>query len=141
MPEPEWLIRTTQYDGFPIALRVRPAAGGPSIKESYPHLGVLSHTLARVRKDGMPEPAYNATLEEFDGAVHALLEKDTGGIIMIVETFGGERNYYACVRDEQAHQRWIEDVSRRFPEHDLSDTFKSHAAATFYRKYREDFEW
>ena len=141
MEIPEWLTSSVDHEGFPRALRVRPSVEDTSMMKKYPHLGTLTHNLAKVRADGMPEPDYNAELAEFDNAVHAFLEDNSDGMIMIVETFGGERSYHAGVIDEQTLQRWFAGLSKRFPEHDLSVKFRSDAALSFYRSYRRDFKW
>lgn len=89
----------------------------------------------------MPEPSYNTTLGGLDADVHDTLEGCGGGLIMIVETFGGERNYYACVRDMDAHRNWLSELTRDHLEHELVGDFRSDDASGFYRRYRSDFKW
>ncbi len=138
---PEWLTTIIEYEGFPLALRVRPKIDQPIYAEQFPHLGIVSHTLTHVLPDGRPEPSYNATLADLDAAVHDTLENGGGGLIMIVETFGGKRNYYACLSDMDAHRAWISGLKAAYLQHELEGDFRSHRAQSFYRQYRNDFHW
>jgi len=65
----EWLGSTQRYEGLPLALRVRPLADSPEHRARWPHFAAVTHVLAQVRGDGLPEPAYNETLDAFDAAV------------------------------------------------------------------------
>lgn len=143
-PEPPslpWSSALVQHEGFPLALRVRPAIDQPSIASRFPHLAVLAHALAQVRPDGLPEAAYNESLADFDAAVHVALEASGGGLVMIVETFGGTRSYYACVRDEGAQRAWLASVLADHAGHELSGRFVADRAWRFYRSYQRDFRW
>lgn len=95
---PEWLGATVNYEGSPLALRVRPGAGTPAQRARLAMLAVVTHRLAHVRPDGMPEPDYNDGLAALDGEIIAALQSD-GGVVAIVETLGGRRSYYAYTRD------------------------------------------
>ncbi|MEQ8766700.1 MAG: DUF695 domain-containing protein [Planctomycetota bacterium] len=139
MTAPDWLGSTVEYEGLPLALRVRP--GIESSFETFPDLGELTHLLSDVKPNGLPRPDYNKSLMDFDEAVHELLEANALGKMMIVETFGGRRAYYACVKNEAAHRAWCDSVRQQYPEHELQSRFRFDRAASFYRKYRAEFGW
>jgi hypothetical protein len=92
----EWLGATVEYEGFPLALRVRPQADSPANQTKLPHLVALTHHLDHVRADGLPKAGYNDTLDSFDGDVVECLERYGLGLVVVVETFAGRRTYYAC---------------------------------------------
>jgi hypothetical protein len=136
-----WSSAMVEHEGFPLALRVRPTIDQPSIAAEFPHLAILSHALAKVRSDGLPEADYNESLAELDASVHDSLQTCGGGLVMIVETFGGTRNYYACVRGEDVLGTWLTTVLAGHVGHELTGRFVADRAWKVYRSYRRDFRW
>ena len=61
------------------------------------------------------------------------------GVVLIVETFNGQRNYYAAVRDEARASAWLATLRRRFSGLDLSVEFDAGRAERFYRRYTSEF--
>ena len=90
-----WLTAMTRYEGFPLALRVRPKADTSSNRATLTSLGAVAHQLAQVRDDGLPQDEYNSALEDFDLALQAAIAGEGAGLVVLVETFAGRRNYYA----------------------------------------------
>ena len=137
-----WIGKQTRHEGFPLALRV--LAG---FDEDWPggvnHLAVLTHAFdaERVREDGMPKGDDNRSLADFDAFVHdAIAAKD--GSVLIVETFGGKRCYYAGVRRERDAVAWLSEVRARFVEHRVSLEYDADGARGFYARYRgSEFGW
>lgn len=137
-PDSPWLTAGFTHEGFPLALRVRII--DRDCTQEMSHLGLLIHTLEQVREDGMPEPSYNLSLAELDASVHDLLPGSQAKM-MIVETFGGLRSYYACFREEQAHRDWVVSVQNAFPDDRFEGDFQPRRAWGFYSAYRTDFGW
>jgi hypothetical protein len=42
----------------------------------------------------VPEKSYNKSLADFDHFISTLLDGNADGMIILIETFGGKRNYY-----------------------------------------------
>jgi hypothetical protein len=139
--EGPWLTAMTQYEGFPLALRGRPNANGDANRETYRHLGVVCHRLAQVCENGLPEHQYNDSLEDFDLAVQEAMEGVGVGLVVLIETFGGKRNYYAYVNVEDEFRARIASLAERFPMHQLSVECRADGAWRFYERYRKDFPW
>ena len=78
---------------------------------------------------------------DFDLAVLESAEVSGNGLIFIVETFAGKRTYYGCTSDEVSFRHAFSEVLSRFVGHDCSVEFCQDRAWTFYRDYREQFEW
>src|SRR3954447_13912543 len=94
-----WLTAMVEYEGQPLALRVRPAADTPANRARFPHLAVVSHELSVVTATGLSEADYHESPADFDHDVHTYLEGNGDGIVVLVETLSGKRNYWAHVRD------------------------------------------
>ena len=138
---PNYVVTTTEYEGFPLAIRACPLESDDPIWELNPHLAFLEHELAQVRSNGLPEGEYNRGLDAFDHEVHQAFERDSIGLVMIVETFGGKRCYYACTRSIDDAVATLEDLAKRHAEHKLKIGTKPDRSHSFYRRYREDFKW
>lgn len=54
----------------------------------------VQHTLEKVTSNGLPEKKYNSTLSDFDHHMCSLFDNSDEGIIFLIETFSGKRNYY-----------------------------------------------
>ena len=138
---PEWVGANFDYEGSTLALRARPGVDTEEHEKRFPHLPTLTHQLEQVRADGTPEPEYNQSLAEFDDAVHDTLKLSGRGLVMIVETFGGKRSYYACVAESEFAEQWAEQVSGRFSECCVSAEIDCDQAWNFYRQYRREYQW
>jgi 4-hydroxyphenylpyruvate dioxygenase-like putative hemolysin len=98
MENPAWLTTMREYNGQPMAIRLRPIPATESARETCGHLLVITQEMAHVRADGMPEPDYNDSLFQFDGEL--IRELECNGLVVLVETYAGKRIYYAYVIDE-----------------------------------------
>ena len=67
--------------------------------------------------------------------------KDVEGIVFLVETFSGKRNYYACVADTSSLEGRIEPLRASYPQHTISVAAHEGKAWKFYNGYRQDFPW
>ena len=141
MSDREWLAQSFDYQGRLLQLRVRPAVDTPEHFEQYPHLGVLTHQLDHVQEDGQPEPAYKEALADFDAIVDETLTTSGHGTVMIIETFGGARRYYACLDDADHADAWLATLQERFGDHKLSIEVDRDKAWIFYRGYRSEYKW
>jgi hypothetical protein len=129
------------YEGQPMALRVRPDADTAENRALYPRLAVVTHRLAEVRSDGLPESNYNDGLPTFELAVIEALEADGAGLVVLVETFVGERSYYAYVVAASHAESAFRSLSERFSEHDLAISGRSDREWGLLDEYRRRFPW
>jgi hypothetical protein len=140
-PTPAWLTAMAQYEGFPLALRVRPAADTAANRKRFPHLATVTHQLKHVKRNGLPKAKYNQSLAEFDHDMHAFVERDGDGLVVLVETFAGKRSYYAYTADEARLRSRISDLRELYPQHVLDITDREDAGWRFYKRYRKQFPW
>lgn len=139
-PLPAWLTATVQYQGFPLALRVRPGAGTAEPRARLSALAVVTHRLAQVRADGMPEPDYNDGLADLDGAIIRALEVD-GGTVVLVETLGGRRSYYAYTSGGGALDAAWAAVRAAHPGHALDLQRRADPGWSVFGDYRRQFRF
>ena len=137
----EWLGTTVQYEGLPLALRVRPTADTPERRTCLRYLGAVTHQLARVRSNGLPEPEYNAGLADLDHSVITALESEGGGLTVLIETLAGKRTYYGYVMSEEHARRAMSMVQIRFPDENLSLEVRADSDWGLYAEYRRLFPW
>lgn len=89
-----WSTSEIEYEGLPLLLRKPEHANVWQFKDRLTKLVSIEHLLDKVNSDGLPEKKYNSTLNDFDHFMCSLFEKSTDGIIFLIETFSGKRNYY-----------------------------------------------
>jgi hypothetical protein len=136
-----WLTGMTRYEGYPLALRVRPSVDSAANRAAFPYLGVITHQLAHVRDNGLPETEYNRSLEDFDVALQSAMKGEEAGLVVLIETFAGKRTYYAYVSDEKSFRARVSALARVFEHHQLTIECRRNAEWRFYERYRNDFPW
>ena len=137
-----WVLVDTEYEGLPLRLRVCPdAAANSDHRNSFQQLGIVTLDFAQVQSNGMPEGQYNLSLKDFDLSLQAAIRGDGDGVVVVVETFSGRRNFYAYVRSEDEFRSRVADLSQLSPEHHLTVDCRADSAWTFYDRYREQFRW
>ena len=133
-----WLIAEKTYEGFPLFLR-RPAdLDVDSVRAGFPTLAVVSHKFTKRKPNGLPEPDYNESLAEMDQELVSAFDVDRMGVPALVETFGGERNYYFYVAADTDVPRVISAVARRYPKEQLSWLVRSDPKWGFIEIYAKE---
>jgi uncharacterized protein len=139
--EMQWYTGEVQREGFPLLLRFPAKPDFDTLSRRYPKLFVVEHTLAKVMPSGLPEPAYNHSLADFDHDLVSAFERLVSGITVLVETFGGRRNYYIYVSADAP----VEDVKRRlctkYPQHQLDWSLQDDAGWKFIRRYSKEYKF
>jgi hypothetical protein len=145
MPDPSpsspWLVATVQHEGAPLALRVRAGADTPAHRARYPRLAIIVHTMTKVGSNGLPESAYNETLADFDADVFDTVEKDGRAIVVIVETFQGERSYYAYASVAGVSKAATAELAERHPDQQLQAFGSSDPDWALFNDYRARWPW
>ena len=136
-----WLGKTARYEGWPLALRVRPYVLTLENQRKFPQLVVITLKLAKVRADGMPEPDYNDTLADLDAELIDLFEANKVGLTVLVETFGGRRVFYSFTQVTAPVQALVAEFQRRNPSHAISVQVKPDPNWGFIANYRKQFPW
>lgn len=108
----EWLTNQTEYEGLPLYLRIPNYDNIWQFKSRYHNLIRITHQFDKVKDNGLPTSDYNKTLIDFDGEIVNLLMDN--GIIFLIETYGGARNYWFYDRDSE---NTIEAIKRLKDQH------------------------
>ncbi|KQV87170.1 hypothetical protein ASD15_28425 [Massilia sp. Root351] len=137
----KWLGASFTYEGFPLALRVRPAADSDRNRARFPQLVRITHQLASVSDNGLPETGYNRSLAGFDQDALDLFEQRDEGLIVLIETFAGKRTYYGFALASAPAERRLQELKQRYPEHDISVQASADPEWQFLSRYKEDFPW
>lgn len=109
-----WSTSEIEYDGLPLLLRKPEHANVWQFKYRLTQHVSIEHLLDKVNADGLPEKKYNSTLNDFDHFMCSLFEKSTDGIIFLIETFSGKRNYYYYTLPEFNIDPLIEKAKLKF---------------------------
>jgi hypothetical protein len=136
-----WLIAMAEYEGLPLALRVRTDANSPTNRAQFAKLVLISHELAGVTSNGLPVAKYNDSLADFDHGVHAAIEQEGAGLVVLVETFSGKRNYYAYVADDGVVKQRVKAIQGKYPQHKLELRGGDDPQWALYNDYRKRFPW
>jgi hypothetical protein len=136
-----WLTKMAEHEGRPLALRVRPDADSAANCGRYPQVASVSHELPIVSANGLPEPNYNDSLAEFDHDLHATIERDGEGLVVVVETFSGKRNYFAYITDVARLRARVEQFQLLHPQSPLNMRSGPDPEWKWYNSYRQRFPW
>ena len=136
-----WETALFTYEGMPLALRVRPAADSAENRVAYPHLVIVAHELAQVKSNGLPSDEYNQSLFQFDLDLQDAVAGADEGIVFLIETIAGSRNYYGCIADPVEVQSRVNRIRTSYPNHVLNVSVGPDKAWEFYNEYRTQFPW
>jgi len=89
-----WSTTEIEYEGFPLLLRKPDYSNIWQHKEKLTQLVTIEHLLDKATPNGLPEKNYNKSISDFDHYMCTLFDKNADGIIFLIETFAGKRNYY-----------------------------------------------
>jgi hypothetical protein len=133
--EMKWLTTNTKYEGFPLFLRFPDYENVWSYKGKFSNLLCITHKLEKVNDNGLPEPEYNLTLSNFDGDMVELFDRNSQGIIILVETFGGERNYWYYVSSMFDYKINVDNIKRKYPSNKIEINFRPDLDWGFLNNY------
>jgi uncharacterized protein DUF695 len=133
-----WEALTRTYEGFPLFLRRPIGLDFDLLSLKFKVRLVLTHTFNFSRFDGAPEPAYNDGLGAFDIFVSRYFEPTAEGQIVLIETFGGRRNYYFYVASSVDPQSVLADLRTRYPTTRLEIQIAGDPGWGFIRQYTKE---
>ena len=89
-----WSTTEIKYEGFPLLLRRPDHDDIWQYKDRLTQLTTVEHLLDKATSKGLPENSYNKSLTDFDHYMCTIFDKSVDGVIFLIETFAGKRNYY-----------------------------------------------
>ena len=130
-----WLTsRRLEHEGFPLYLRRPQYEDIWSYQEKFPGLLTVTHKFDQVKSNGLPESDYNKSLNDLDSKmVHMFDVKD--GLIFLIETFGGERNYYYFIAETTDYTSKVDAIRETETHADLEIDVRLDREWNFLRKY------
>jgi hypothetical protein len=135
-----WLGAMCRHEGAPLALRVRSGVRSWRGRSELPYLLAVTLHLTEVRSDGLPAPEYNVSLGDLDHAMFERCEQDGDGVVVLIETFSGERTWYAYGRERSIGEAVLRDIEARFPGHRFTSRATAGAEWGLWDLYRGLFE-
>jgi Family of unknown function (DUF695) len=73
--------------------------------------------------------------------LQAAMEGEGAGVVVLIETFAGKRNYYAYVNACATFRNRADSLRQEFQQHDLTVECRTDSSWKFYERYRKDFPW
>ncbi|MHC4546524.1 MAG: DUF695 domain-containing protein, partial [Planctomycetota bacterium] len=134
----EWVTGQMDYEGFPLLLRRPKDLDYDLLKETFPNLVVVTHQFEKTKSNGLPEDDYNTGLAVFDDEVVNYFGNRKQGITVLVETFGGKRNYYMYAAADADADKAKAHFKQSYPKHNLSWTIKNDPDWGFIKGYAKE---
>lgn len=133
--EMEWLTTETEYDGLPLYLRLPNYKNVWEYKSKYPKLICITHEFDSVKDNGLPTAEYNESLIDFDGEVVNLFDPNKSGIVFLVETYGGARNYWFYITDSKFFFNTFEELKSKHSDKKLELDYRNDSDWSFIKDY------
>lgn len=131
----EWLTTETEYDGLPLYLRLPNYKNVWEYKSKYPKLICIKHEFNRVKNNGLATAEYNESLIDFDGEVVNLFDPNKSGIVILVETYGGARNYWFYITDPKFFFNTFEELKSKHSDKKLELDYRNDSDWSFIKDY------
>jgi hypothetical protein len=136
-----WKTAKVMYEGYPLMLRVPDSLNYDDLKKRFPKLLVVTHALAKVMPSGLPEPDYNDSLFELDEYLVNYFVAKKQGQIVLIETFGGKRNYYFYVSSTTNKTEVVSNILKRYSKQKISASEKNDSEWSFIKGYAKEFKF
>ena len=130
-----WSTIDTTYEDLPLYLRKPNIDNISQYQLQYPRLLNITHKLDKVKSNGLPQSDYNKTLEEFDGEICNLFDFNKEGFIFLIETYGGERNYWFYLRADFDYKTKLTELKEKYDIHKLEDNISDDKNWGFVKDY------
>jgi hypothetical protein len=134
-----WKSIELTHEGFPLLLRYPEKIDFDFNKALFPNLAVITHEFSKVSANGLPDPNYNDSLFHLDQDVRAAFEKKEIGQTMLIETFGGKRNYYIYIAAGIKIDEILATVLPKYPNEKLTWLVRPDSEWGFIKRYSDKY--
>jgi Family of unknown function (DUF695) len=134
-----WATAERTHEGFPLFLRRPTDVDTPEHRQSFSDLLLVTHTFAQRLPDGRPESNYDRSLEDMDIAIVRAFDATHSGVPVLVETFGGERNYYFYVASSTEVSAILTPILAAYPEERLAWEVRPNNNWRLLDRYAKEF--
>jgi hypothetical protein len=110
-----------------------------ALQDRFPLLLTVTHHLKKVLPSGLPESEYNEGLIDLDLYLSSIFDEADQGQVVLVETFGGKRNYYTYISRDADVPLQERGASSQFPGEMLTWEVRENPGWSFIRRYARDF--
>lgn len=131
----EWLTKKTEYKGLPLYLRIPNYKNIWEFNVKHLNLVQVSHEFDLVKDNGLPTTDYNNSLINFDGEAVNLFDESNMGIVFLVETYGGSRNYWFYTNDVEMAKKKFDELKFNHSEKKLSLDISNDSGWNFLKEY------
>jgi hypothetical protein len=131
----KWISADTIYGDFPLYLRRPDYENIWKYKSKFSKLYCITHNLDMVKSNGLPESDYNRTLLDFDQKLVSLFNPEMEGIVILVETYAGKRNYWYYVSSEIDPNLKYASLSEEYPLNRIESSVQSDKNWGFLIEY------
>jgi hypothetical protein len=134
-----WATAERTYEGFPLFLRRPTDVDTPEHRKRFPDLVIVTHTFTKRLPDGRPESDYNRDLEDMDVAIVRAFDGTHSGVPVLVETFGGERNYYFYMASGTDASAILTPIAANYPAERLAWDVRPRNNWQLIDRYAKDY--
>ncbi|TPG35497.1 DUF695 domain-containing protein [Flavobacterium pectinovorum] len=131
----EWLTTRTEYEGLPLYLRIPNYKNIWEYKSKYPVLISITLEFESIKDNGLPTSDYNKSLMDFDLEVINIFEGENCGIIFLIETYGGERNYWFYGEDSKTISNLFNELKSKYSDKKIKLDYQNNADWSFINDY------
>lgn len=132
----EWQTTRTEYEGLPLYLRIPNYKNIWEYKSKYTELINITHEFESTKDNGLPTSDYNKSIMDFDLEVINIFEDEENcGIIFLVETCGGERNYWFYGEDSKAISKLFDELKSKYPDKKIKLDCQNNTDWSFLKDY------
>ena len=135
-----WLTNLVEHEGFPLALRVRPNIDTADNRSAFSRLLLVTHELAQVRSNGLPEFRYNHSLSDFDQDMFQFLEGEGDGIEALWRRSPASVPITHILMFATFRAR-LADLTAKYPQHVLNVGYREEPNWETYELYRKLYRW
>ncbi|MHA6206269.1 DUF695 domain-containing protein [Dyella soli] len=137
--ELHWTVTQHRYEGLPLFTRYPVIPDYDKLRAGLPIRVTVSLTLSNVTTDGLPEAAYNRSLEPLDNFIVEYFEDRGQGQCVLVETFNGNRYFYVYIAESANLDGFKSALAATFPGNEIEVSIVKDLGWSFIKRYAAEY--
>lgn len=131
----KWLTKQIEFEDLPLYLRIPDYQNIWIFQEKYSEIICITHEFESTKDNGLPTSEYNKTLFDFDQEVSRIGDENKIGIIFLIETYGGGRNYWFFGENSEDFLKLFKELKCKHSDKKLDIDYYNDSDWNFIKDY------
>lgn len=135
----EWVTGESDFEGFPLVLRIPLDVDWRTLEKTCTELLTVTHTFDAHQPNGLPIDDQDEGLLNLDKALKNSFANQENAEIVLIEMYGGKRNYYFYISRDVRVDEPIGEIQKKFADQSIKHLQQPDPGWLFIEQYTAEF--